>query len=248
MKPVNTIKVSLIALMIVFCLSLNTQTFADSSDCPASFIQGAVIWDFRWDPDNPKVINQNSSEEVNVIGGNAPYTWSVEGNGFSLAFDQTQGLTNTLQTDATACGSALIKVKDSNKHEVAGIIRHNDPDEIDSTWVLKSTDQCEMPGEGSLVESNQYDAGGEYISGKGKQVEWISKYYRSNVYSCSEDACEGFTGSTFGGQCTLGQTRCLSFPTMPYDGGWPCADPLDGVHYVWCGCIKLWEYYEWECK
>jgi len=64
----------------------------------------------QFDPANPDEIALNSSISIKIIGGCSPYTWSVSGTGFSLEEPQTTGLTNTLITDDTACGTATITV------------------------------------------------------------------------------------------------------------------------------------------
>jgi hypothetical protein len=77
----------------------------------------------QFDPSIPDEIAPNSSIPINVIEGCSPYTWSVSGNGFSLAESQTTGRTNTLIADDTACGTATIIVTGCSGPPVTGYVR-----------------------------------------------------------------------------------------------------------------------------
>ena len=82
-----------------------------------------LSWLFYWNPDNPQEIDRNSSVEISVIGGFPPYTWSVSGNGFSLSLNETEGSSNALIADSTACGAATIEVIDNYGVPVTGYVR-----------------------------------------------------------------------------------------------------------------------------
>lgn len=79
--------------------------------------------EFKYDPNNQEEIDPNSSVTINVIGGIPPYTWSVSGNGFGLSQIQTNGLSNTLHADDTACGTATIIMTDACSQTVTGYVR-----------------------------------------------------------------------------------------------------------------------------
>lgn len=72
--------------------------------------------ELQFDPSNPGEIDRGSSISINVIGGCPPYTWSVNGNGFSLT-------DNTLFADDTSCGSATIIVTDACGNNTTGYVR-----------------------------------------------------------------------------------------------------------------------------
>jgi len=78
---------------------------------------------FQFYPGNPDEIDQNDAIIISIIGGCSPYTWSVSGNGFSLAESQTTGLTNTLIADDTACGTATITVTGCVGPPAVGYVR-----------------------------------------------------------------------------------------------------------------------------
>ncbi|MBW2005045.1 MAG: RHS domain-containing protein [Deltaproteobacteria bacterium] len=88
--------------------------------------------EFQYNPNNPEDIDRNSTVEISVIGGTPPYTWSVSGKGFSLAETETQGLSNTLYADDTACRAATITVIDDCGQTATGYVRCTT-----GQWVLK---------------------------------------------------------------------------------------------------------------
>ena len=57
---------------------------------------------------NPQTIGRNSEVTVGVFGGYPPFTWTVSGNGFSLADEETSERNNVLISSSTACGAASI--------------------------------------------------------------------------------------------------------------------------------------------
>lgn len=79
---------------------------------------------FRWDYEtSPAEIEKSSFETVAVIGENSPFEWTVSGPGFSLANEVTDGLTNTLFADGSACGPATITVIGCDGREIIGYVR-----------------------------------------------------------------------------------------------------------------------------
>ncbi|MBA7670425.1 hypothetical protein ES703_78571 [subsurface metagenome] len=77
---------------------------------------------FIWPDYNPTEIDPGESKPVYVEGGVPPYTWSVSGEGFSLAKDVTEDLVNTLHASPSACGTALINVIDICGNETFGCV------------------------------------------------------------------------------------------------------------------------------
>lgn len=69
---------------------------------------------FQYDQ-NDLTVKRNQCVTVSVVGGKAPYRWSVAPQTrFFLASTETYGLTNTICAKPNACGGALITVTDSN--------------------------------------------------------------------------------------------------------------------------------------
>jgi hypothetical protein len=151
----------LLILTILFCLHpINISFAGDCSDKGDGAGTPTVAGDYNYtdswfsniqfDPGNPDEIDQNDAITISIIGGCSRYTWSVNGNGFSLAESQTTGLTNTLIADDTACGAATITVTGCGGQIVTGHVRCT----ADSQWVLKGTG-CNSILEG--YEANGFD-------------------------------------------------------------------------------------------
>lgn len=90
----------------------------------------AIAWDST---NSPETIARSASATVYItdsLGTGGPYTWSVSGTGFSLTESETVGLTNTLNTDGAACGSAVITVTGCDGTEITGYVRCT----AGSTW------------------------------------------------------------------------------------------------------------------
>jgi len=101
-----------------------------------------LSWLYYWNPDNPQEIDRNSSVIISVIGGFPPYTWSVSGNGFILSLDETEGLSNALIADDSACGTATITVTDNYGVPVTGYIRCTA-----GQWITTGDHVCTPPCE-----------------------------------------------------------------------------------------------------
>lgn len=61
-------------------------------------------------PGNPDEVPAGSSVEIQILGEAPPFTWTVSGNGFSLATNETSGLSNILYVEDISCGSAQIQI------------------------------------------------------------------------------------------------------------------------------------------
>jgi len=80
----------------------------------------------EWDADvSPETIAREASVTVAIkdSGSGGPYTWSVSGTGFTLDEVETTGVTNTLNADAIACGTATITVTGWDCGQVIGYVR-----------------------------------------------------------------------------------------------------------------------------
>jgi len=80
-----------------------------------------------WDSvTSAETIARSDSASVAItdsVGYGFPYAWSVSGTGFTLDNAQTDGLTNTLNADASACGTATITVTGCDGTVVTGEVR-----------------------------------------------------------------------------------------------------------------------------
>jgi len=111
---------------------------------------------------------------IAITGGCPRYSWSVAGTGFSLTNATTTGLTNTLNADATACGSATITITDDCGTVATGYVRCTT-----GGWALDEV-ICSSTGCG-------YASGwfGHYSVPDGK----YKYYFRSNWVGCSDIVC-----------------------------------------------------------
>jgi len=236
MKLVNITKASLIVLMVVFCIFLNDQTSAiEGGYCPVSTIQETVEypenWNLEWDPSNPDEIDRNDSVALKVIGGYPPYAWSVNGAGFTLVNDITQGLSNTLNADSTAC-VATVTVTDSRGISVSGDVRCRC-----GGWVSKG----EICGLAGTYDSKYYDnwvSGDIYTKVQGNQKQTQTVIQVSNLdcdqYNCG-DSCTWNDGSgNFRCNKSYGCEPCIAGAEALCDGGY-------------CHCTMSRNYSEYEC-
>jgi hypothetical protein len=237
MLKVKIPKIVFMILTSVFCLYLTGLTVAD--ECWNGEGGGPTFtgnhnypsgWfpEFQYDPNNPDEIDRNSSVEISVIEGFPPYTWEVSGTGFSLSEGATEGLTNTLIADDTACGSAIITVTDKYGAMVSGSLREKNH----GHWVCKGA--ASQFGFGYPCTSVWGPADLIYISGYQKWV--VGRGAAPNPATC----CTTWPSRPYWG-------GCYDLGTCP---GPPCGDPLDcdGDDCVWgTRASPLFTYYEWQC-
>ena len=89
-------------------------------DCSACIDDAAMAYDYG---SSAATVAQNNSCTVVITGLNTPFTWSVSGTGFTLDNATTEGLTNTLNADGSACGSATITVTGCDGTVATGYVR-----------------------------------------------------------------------------------------------------------------------------
>lgn len=101
------------------CTQVSVECGIDCAACEA------VAYDDDNSADTIARAAAGDTEEVTVAvtGTCGPFTWSVEGTGFSLENAQTSGLTNTLIADDTACGVAAITITDACDNETTGNVQ-----------------------------------------------------------------------------------------------------------------------------
>lgn len=201
-------------------------------------------WNFQWAPYNPDIVGAPGSASLTVIGGRAPYTWRVSGQGFWFVSDYsdtattTNSPTATIYADETACGSASITVTDSAGKEVGGSIRSPE-----GRWVFKGN-ICGLDGS---VTWYDYEGGTslvfkfEYISANKKQYQESTTNYYDNE-ECGEvpGICQEWNNTN----CPedYRNNNCID---GDYAGYFPYTCEEGSYH---CFCVRKLEYYEWECQ
>ena len=197
-------------------------TFTGNHNYPSGWFP-----EFQYDPNNPDEIDRNSSVEIRVIGGFPPYTWEVSGNGFSLSLDETEGLSNALIANSTACGTATITVKDKYGAPVTGYVRCTTGQW--SSWSSNRRRVSVACGDNVIGDGPPSRV---IISGKDK---WVFGAFAGYYEQCSDNTC-----------------RTWSTPSTPTPAP-PCGSP----HDCWDGtCTNenypngfydICDYYVWEC-
>lgn len=193
---------------------------------------------------NPSTIAPSSSIVVSIVGGVTPYAWSVSGTGFSLTNPTTVGLSNTLNSDVSSCGTATITVTDFCGQTVEIQIRSTV-----GNWVLKNVGSCILPGYPTSYIGALFF---EYLNGGKRQQQAYNTCYHSGISSCASTpffacgnnlACSLVNAPPTGPQCV---TLVCSWIQPYLVGAWPCCSstgpPFCGVY----NNLALF-YYEWEC-
>jgi hypothetical protein len=179
-------------LLIMLCFISPGATQNSLCDTPYSTLTGnsqyKVNWQFYWLPTNPQTIGQNEQVEVEVYGGYPPFIWTVSGNGFSLAFEETNERTNSLIASFDACGAASVTVIDSNGYQTIGSLRC-----LSGKW-SDSKSGCIFGG----VDEYVYDGGATYIPGN-----WPSWIFTTGKYQQYQSI-----GRTWAGDCSQSCTIC----------------------------------------
>lgn len=198
--------------------------------------------EMTWDSDvSAQEIGRSDSVTVAIKDGLGPYSWEVDGTGFSMLHPTTSGVQNTLQSDGTVCGPATITVTDFCDDTVTEYVRCT----AASDWAIKSDydDICVLSGPASYYASNYVF---EFIDGYQRQIESI--IYKgggsSGGWSCASYPvlCDS--------KCT--DSTCLTAPFIEGLSGSSiditpnCVDFAVNQIACYCGEINL-HYYEWEC-
>lgn len=105
-------------------------TWADGSDVYGTTVMSVPLCVCEPDPNmawddgaSAGTIARSSSVVVAVTGNNGPFIWNVSGSGFTLDYAKTTDLTNGLNADAGACGSATITVTGCAGEITTGYVR-----------------------------------------------------------------------------------------------------------------------------
>ena len=194
----------------------------DTEDDLGSTIPSEYFSLYRWDPQNPDEMDQNSDIEIGVIGGIPPYSWSVSGSGFSLSQSQTVSVSNTLNADSTACGAATITVTDALGDVVTGYVRCTIGQWVFICFGENTAGTC--AGRKDYVE----------IIGDARLILGVGCHY--SPYECIFYSCGGYTSYL---PETEGELKCGS---SDWTGG------CDGGEYYGCYYYNVYlRVWKWEC-
>ena len=195
--------------------------------CPPDI---SISWDTA-----TETIGQSDTLVVSVKDGLGPYTWSVAGTGFSMLNATTVGVSNTLQSDASACGTATITVTDDCDETTTGYVRCT----ADSGWVKKGDVTADYDGGITWCYGAAYQFGTtELIRG---EERWTFLSVGTNCMTAAPNSVwDPDTGT---------------FVDPPCGNPFPCSPTVglacSGTSPVGCtGYLQMTSssYYQWECN
>jgi hypothetical protein len=193
------------------------------------------------DASTPDTIARSNSITLYTTGSGVPLTWTVSGTGFSLSRATTDGNTNTLSADGTACGSATITVTDCGETQISFTIRCTTGQWVQQT--IGGYNTCGSETDGSCgAECSQDCWTGEadpytYTDG---EAQW--RIDNTGACQCCDGTtCWQATGSGGSCNCTLPTPPC-GLPVACNDGGCNCTDP----GYSFTNALGF-TYWLWEC-
>ena len=150
----------------------------------------AMAWD---DAESAETVARNASVTVAVTGNNGPFTWGVSGTGFTLDNVVTAGLTNTLNADASACGTATITVTGCDSEVVVDYVR------------------CTTGSWSAEIDNPAYSGcrGDAFCSVKCSVMD--GKYWYRDFQGCTSTASEkdNCGNDCFEGQCSSNPCDCV---------------------------------------
>lgn len=136
--------------------SLRNTLFADGTACGTAQIKvvdeclteiigevscsQATDFAYNWSVSSETIVQGESGVTIGVSGGTGPYSWAVEGQGFTISQGSTVGLLNTISANWCSCGTANITVTDACGDEAIGSVRCTDSGEW-TDWRTMSLDE-----------------------------------------------------------------------------------------------------------
>lgn len=243
--------------------SCGTAKVKITDNCQTEVIcefDSSIASDLEYDWVNSgQTVARNGNIDVFITGGTPPYTWYIEGTGFSVHDIETYSLSNTIYTDSTACGSGVITIEDVCGVQVEGSARCTDYSE----WVtIENTDNGDsacgiMRGAGVDYHntwSSICDSGGCYET-------WRGQYHiHEQAEKYNEDWFPGTCVAWPGNGCDVwmsdGCTVCLMdavpdchYAKPYYLAGWSfpeCKGGPPGKYY--CHAMYNRILQEWKCS
>ena len=164
------------------------------------------ITDVSWDDVvSPETISPDDSVVVAIADGKAPYSWSVEGTGFTFANATTTELTNTLITDNIACGSGIMTVLDACGKTTTGYIRSTIGQWVNDFSIEAPADIPIPAGWTGTSCSSYCGAGGSYYGNWRASAEnfgYFTNIHRSSRNPqltgwCYSEGCADFAGTIY---------------------------------------------------
>ena len=216
-----------------------------------------------------ETIARGGSADIYVTDGATPFTWTVEGEGYTLAQAKTTGRHNTLFANGSSCGAAIITVVDGCHAEVEASLRNT----TSGKWV-EYEDVCGAPfvddvwsysqlfGYGGMwgdktigyqrqthYHSFDFASGGNYET----EADCLEAYNDCGAASASRCmpypsrmviATQAYAGTYYKCGASKNYHKTCRFTSTYYGGYWHFAKLIPRVDEdTWVSYL----YYEWEC-
>lgn len=172
--------------------------------------------------ETPQTITRDNSVTLTIAGNNSPFTWEVSGVGFSLEHSETEGLTNTLHADSTACGTASIFVVGCDDQSVSG-------------YVTCTVGQWLYYGEVSVPKCPGNQACFPYCSVYVGSGTWTKGRFRMTHYSLFGSCDGGVSSISVSGALGVADAAYITGKGGPYYAhGRSYFDPVARFYYWGC--------------
>ena len=186
-------------------------------------VSSPVAWD---DANSDDTVAQSSTAAIAITGSGSPFTWSVSGTGYTLDYAETDGLENTLNASAGACGTANITVVDCDGNSVIGYVTC-------TTGVWKKSFSMNSPVPGAWAGVCNATCGVGAYCGQGgiAGIHYLTlkhRAYRDTIGICclSDGADFAAIGYTFGDGYQANHYQMICEDSSSFDG-------------VYFGCTKI---------
>lgn len=229
--------IGILFLVAALSLAFGVDNLLAQEGCVVPTFLSGVTYPVGWHPIAVSGVTVAPSGEVDLdvnFGGQPcpPYTWVlVSGNGFSLEDTTTAVGANTLIADASACGSATIRVTDNCLNSATGFVRSTI-----GVWAPAGSGVCVLPGVSAEFIRRDIDiysfsgTYGMYRQHQALRLQWTGgcEYHPAGTY------CPPYQGES----CDTCMDIILSFFPVPTS-----YIPCQYVEYGWPGyCAGLHTY------
>lgn len=217
------------------------------ADCEAA--------EFTCSPDNPEVIGDMATVDMAVVGGVAPFTWSIDADKFELASaGPTSSRLNTVAALAGACGSVGVTATDARGEQVTCTLRH-----VNGQWnyIGHAVNYDDCVTKGDRTDGSQAQGGAERIEGRYRVYEERTIQFKCSLGGAYIDQCTCDRCSDIWGSQNYETRACITVdcpPTPPHQvsrASHKCclATYTDGVETNLVYCLEIYHRsnYEWGC-
>jgi len=219
--------------------------WVEGNDCCVP--DAAMAWDYGT---SAATVARSASVTVAITGNNTPFTWSVSGTGFTLDEVTTTGLTNTLNADASACGSATITVTGCDSKVAIGYVRCTTGQWVIIEKLSEGDSACIGVGAPFWLSGTWWAGiGDKYKVEESIELTHVHGYSPNNL--CPGE-CTPYCSELHPCETCLGVSCAQLGPITPL-GNFPCCYDIypeyDPLYRYYTYCYRVYEriLYEWKC-